>query len=143
MRFSREVQWDFAKVLNIEELRRATTKDYVDKYAAHALPRWEALRSAVGDINVLVQRIRARGGDVIFFRAPSSGQRWQLEERYHSRADNWNRFAMLSVGLCIHFEDLAIQPSLTCPDGSHLSQDDSPRLTRGLLDQMRLRHALR
>jgi hypothetical protein len=137
MGFSREVQWDFAKVRNIEDLRQATTKDYVGKYTAHKFPSWEALRSSVIEINVFVQRIRNRGGEVIFLRAPSSGQRWRLEERYHPRFGNWDHFAKLTIGLCIHFRDFESLPSLTCPDESHLSQDDSPRFTRMLVEQMR------
>jgi len=133
--FTREVRWDFG--LGLEGARR---KQEIHRgkaeFARRADPTWKTIIDDARDIDAMVQRLRARGGDVVFLRAPSTGKRWIQEEESHPRAANWDRFARLTTALCIHFQDVQGMRALTCPDESHLDYRDSPQFTRALISKL-------
>jgi len=139
--FRRSAEWRSTDPDEIEQLRRSTTERYRDTYKYDRIPTWRSLGGEVEDINSSVLALRARGGDVVFLRAPSSGERWELEERYHPKAHNWDHFAAASAAVCIHFKDLSSISALRCPDESHLDASEAPQFTRVLLDEL-ARHQL-
>jgi hypothetical protein len=72
-------------------------------------------------IRRLADRIRARGGDVVFYRSISTGAPRELERRHLPREEFDDRFAAALDGyLFIHFEDHAGLREYDCPDGTHL-----------------------
>jgi hypothetical protein len=139
IRLSREAQWDFAEVPDLEELRRNTTARYVRTYAEHDFPSLEALSTDINAINAMVRKLQKRGGQVVFLRVPSTGERWQLEESYHSKKANWDRFAASTDAICIHFRDIVGIADLKCPDESHLDYRDAPVFTRAVLEELKAR----
>src|SRR5262249_52947108 len=139
--FRRSAEWRLSDPHEAERLRQNTTERYRRHYKYHRLPTWPSLASEIREINSNVLALRARGGDVVFLRVPSCGERWQLEERYHPKAQNWDHFAAASTALCIHFKDLSSMSALRCPDDSHLDAREAPRFTHVLLDEL-ARHRL-
>jgi hypothetical protein len=85
----------------------------------------------------MVRCLQGRGGRVVFLRAPSSGERWRLEERFHSKKQCWDRFAQRTTAQCVHFRDCRNLAELRCPDESHLDYRDAGRFTRGLISEVR------
>jgi hypothetical protein len=133
--FFREVRWDFGtagdEAQYREEIERARAE-----LSRHGSREWKSLAEDAREINGMVQRLRDRGGDVVFLRAPSTRKRWLLEEESYPRTLNWDRFARLIKAPCIHFLDVPEMRSLTCPDGSHIDYRDSPQFTRALISRL-------
>jgi hypothetical protein len=128
--FERETRMDFSKVLSAEALDLATTRSYERLYTAKPMPNWEAISKGIAGVSALARELRSRNGCLIFLRAPSAGRRWQLEEQYHPKSTNWDRFAATTEAICIHFRDYDDLRKFDCPDGSHLDFRDAPAFTR-------------
>jgi hypothetical protein len=72
---------------------------------------------------IAVDKIRARGGDVIFIRPPSAPQLRVNEEAQVPKAKGWDVLLRNTRSRGIHFEDLpASVQNLTLPEWSHLSR---------------------
>jgi len=140
--FRRQVFYDFASATDIEAMRRNETAAFEVSYKFYHSPSWNSLASEIRDLNLLVDRFRERGGRIVFLRAPSTGERWNLEERFHSKKESWDRFAALSSGLCLHFRDVASLSKFECPDDSHLDYRDAPAFTRALILELRRKGAI-
>ena len=80
-----------------------------------------------------VAAIRARGGDVVFIRLPSSGDYRPRENRLQPRADYWDRLLKDTESLGVHFEDHAELQGFRIPEWSHLHSDDAPKFTAALI----------
>jgi hypothetical protein len=107
--FAREVECDFGP-------GRAGTPRNPDANGAQPAhtPHWKTMTTDIRDINVMVRRLQARGGNVVFLRAPSSGARWSREDQLAPRRENWDRFARLTNAVCLHFQELpGARPALS------------------------------
>lgn len=93
----------------------------------------KAFIEQVKEIQSYADKIRSRGGQVIYIRMPSSGEVRTLEDRVWPRKRYWNRFVETISGTTIHFEDHASLSGFICPDGSHLSVADAKRFTAKVL----------
>jgi hypothetical protein len=92
-------------------------------------PQLQGDLSAIAD---MANRIRKRGGAVIFVRLPTTGEYAAAEEQCYPRNTTWDVFARELAGSCIHWEDDAALGSFNCPDGSHLDCRDTVAFTRAL-----------
>ena len=79
-----------------------------------------------------VQKIRARGGRVIFVRFPSTGWYRDDERVQQPRVAYWDRLIRETGCLGIHFEDYPELSGFDCPENSHLTQPDAIKFTRRL-----------
>ena len=79
-----------------------------------------------------VAKLRARGVQVVFVRAPSSGLWREVEQRAFPRAENWDVLLTRTGAPGIHFEDYPELQGLTLPEWSHLSAADAERFTEAL-----------
>jgi len=88
-------------------------------------PEGEKLDSFFTVIKQSVDRIKKRGGDVIFVRTPSSGPFWEGEQMGFKREKYWD--ALLTVTGCkgIHFKDYEETAHFICPEWSHLAPKDA------------------
>lgn len=111
-------------------------------YARATIPSPEQWAIEAAEAAPWVAAIRARGGEVVFVRFPTSGEHWKLDERYYPRARYWDRVAAVTGAATIHFRDLPDAAGLLCPDTSHLDQRDAPRFTRALLAELERRGLL-
>lgn len=80
-----------------------------------------------------VDKIRNRGGKVIFLRLPSTSELRDIENKYTPRADYWDRILKITAAPGIHFEDYAELSGFDCPEWSHLSKQDAAEFTRRLM----------
>jgi hypothetical protein len=71
---------------------------------------------------VAVDKIRARGGDVVFVRPPSAPDLRAIEDKHVPRARAWDAILAYTRSNGIHIDDLPAAQDLTLPEGSHLSR---------------------
>jgi hypothetical protein len=104
-------------------------------------PPGEALIAQVcADISASVAKIRARGGDVVFIRPPSSGEYLAREDVAAPRGTTWERLLKESGSFGIHFQDYPEMQGLHLPEQSHLTREDADRYTRAYVAVLRERY---
>lgn len=106
---------------SLEALLRSHEKSYNENYR---VPTSLELKAQLEKIKRAVLAIRARGGDVVFLRLPSSSVIHRAEERRLPRQLYWDALARGSGGIAIHFEDHAELARFDCKDGAHLAEED-------------------
>jgi hypothetical protein len=84
-----------------------------------------------------VDRIRSRGGKVVFVRFPSSGMLKKLEDAAAPRTGPWDHLLAATRAPGIHFEDYPELAGFQCPEWSHLSAPDSVLFTHRLVPHLR------
>lgn len=93
----------------------------------------DTLQKIFTEVKTSVDKIKARGGKVIFVRTPSSGGYWENEPIQFPRAEYWDK--ILSITNCkgIHFKDYPDMADFVCPEWSHLTQQDAGLYTQALI----------
>ncbi len=93
-------------------------------------PSGKTLDSIFSVIKNATDKIKARGGKIIFIRTPSSGGFLMAEKKGFPRELYWNK--LLAVTNCegIHFEDYPIMAAFICPEASHLSLSQAKIFTK-------------
>jgi hypothetical protein len=81
-----------------------------------------------------IQKIRARGGEVVFVRPPSGGDVYARELRNVPRDTTWDRLLQETGAIGIHFEDHPAMQGLEIPEWSHLSGASASLFTRAYVD---------
>jgi hypothetical protein len=81
-----------------------------------------------------VNKIKARGGDVIFTRTPSTGFFWMAEQHMFPRKAYWDRLLTETGCKGIYFGDYPPLAKLDCPEFSHLSQPSAVIYTTNLVN---------
>jgi hypothetical protein len=95
----------------------------------------EWLRQAM-QIEPAVRQIQARGGKVVFVIFPYSGESWALEEKYFPKGLFWDRFAMATSAVTVHFRDVPGLARIETPDTAHIDEANSCDFTNLLIDQL-------
>ena len=70
---------------------------------------------------VAVDKIRARGGDVVFLRPPSGPGLREIEYKHLPRAKGWDPLLAYTNTKGVHADDLANVQNLNLPENSHVS----------------------
>ncbi|MGL2963934.1 hypothetical protein ACSVH2_08975 [Flavobacterium sp. RSB2_4_14] len=83
-------------------------------------------KSVVANIN----KIKARGGEVVFVRTPSSGSFYQEESMGFTRERFWDRLLKETNCPGIHFKDYPAIANFDCPELSHLKRSDAVIFTK-------------
>lgn len=91
------------------------------------------LDSLIGEVRVLIDRIKSRGGQVIFVRSPSSGPFWQGEQMGFPREKYWDRLLKETNTQGIHFADYPVINHFICPEFSHLTRSDAVIYTKEIV----------
>ncbi len=84
-----------------------------------------------------VQKLRTRGGKIVFVRLPVSGELKPLEDKLTPRAQLWEPLLQRTGVTGIYFEDIPELASFTCPEWSHLSAGDSVEFSKRLIPHLR------
>lgn len=90
----------------------------------------EAYEAIFKSVKEQVNRIKSRGGEVVFVRTPSSGVYLEGENMAYPRAKFWERLLKETNCPGIHFMDYPLLSQFECPELSHLSQSDSRLFTK-------------
>jgi hypothetical protein len=84
------------------------------------------------DIEEQVEKLQARGAEVIFVRLPSSKQIREIEDIRFPRDIYWDKFAAGTRARTIHFADYPELGDVDLPDGVHLDASEQEKFTRAL-----------
>ncbi len=97
------------------------------------------IAAAIQDARESVEKIRARGGEVVFVRSPSTGAYYERESRNVPRDSTWDRLLRETGAFGIHFEDYPTMQGLESPELSHLTAESATRFTRAYVGVLRER----
>jgi len=78
-------------------------------------------------------KIKARGGHVLFVRTPSSGWYWEGESKAFPREKYWDRLLSFTGCPGIHFKDYPAIDHFECPEWSHLKPSDAVVFTENFV----------
>lgn len=93
----------------------------------------DTLTALIQSVKQSVDRIRARGGRVVFVRCPSDGPFWAAEQQGYPRAQYWNRLLADTHTPGVHFADYPALARFHCPEWSHLTPADAATFTAALI----------
>jgi hypothetical protein len=96
----------------------------------------EALEEVMSEIQTAVEKIKDRGGKVIFVRTPSSGLMGEGEKMAFPREKYWDKILIKTEAPGIHFSDYPETAGLICPEWSHLSPAQAVHYTHHLVDRL-------
>ena len=82
----------------------------------------KTIHTVSGRTKVAVDKIRARGGDVVFVRPPSGGDLRAIEEKHIPRARGWDVILATAHSNGLHIDDLPAAQNLTLPESGHLTR---------------------
>jgi hypothetical protein len=97
----------------------------------------DAIEKRFGDTIAAVEKLRARGGKVVFVRLPVSGGLKALEDRTTPRGQTWDPLLQGTSAPGIYFEDFPELAGFNCPEWSHLSAGDSVEFSKRLVPHLR------
>jgi hypothetical protein len=112
----------------------------------HAIKVWMSVKPKPPGVELLarifeqarrdVAKIRARGGEVVFVRPPSTGFYHEREEKNFPRAKTWDPLLRETGTFGINFEDYPSMLGLELPEMSHLSRESAAQFTRAYVGEL-------
>ena len=97
-----------------------------------------AVETRFRDIIAAVEKLRARGGKIVFVRLPVSGGLKALEDKTTPRNQTWDPLLQGTGAPGIYFEDFPELANFNCPEWSHLSAGDSVEFSKRLVPHLRV-----
>ncbi|CAN5730164.1 hypothetical protein BH18PSE1_BH18PSE1_10860 [soil metagenome] len=79
-----------------------------------------------------VAKLRARGVEVVFVRAPTADRYLEYDNREYPRSATWDVLVQRSGARGIHFQDYPELQNYRLPEWSHLATDERARFTEAL-----------
>jgi len=122
---------------DVPAIRSARVADLKKYYSPYTPPTPDAWLTEMRYVVSWVERINARGGKVVFYREPVSGEHIALDEANFPREKYWDKLAAIMPATMIDFRDYP-ELVIDTPDTSHIDIKDIDRHTRALV---RLLHA--
>ena len=93
----------------------------------------DSLTAIFKQLTTSIDKIKAKGGKVIFVRTPSSGGYWETEKIAYPREKYWDAMLTYTNTPGIHFKDYSKIASFICPEWSHLAPQDVIVFTKSLI----------
>ena len=96
-----------------------------------------AIEGRFNGTKAAIDKLRARGGKIVFVRFPMSGPLKEHEDKFTPRARTWDPLLQMTATPGIYFEDFPELSGFECPEWSHLSAGDSVEFTKRLVPHLR------
>lgn len=103
-----------------------------ENLAESAVADRNRVAEAAAELRAPVEALRQRGVRVVFVRTPSSKHSRERENHRVPRNIVFDTLVEEVGGEWLHFEDATFEPTLVCPDGSHLDTASAHVFTRWL-----------
>src|SRR5213078_4821006 len=97
----------------------------------------EDIQKRFADVTAAVEKIRSRGGKIVFVRFPSTGGLKELEDRITPREKTWDPLLKMTGAPGVYYSDFPDLSAFNCPEWSHLSARDSVEFTKRLVPHLR------
>ena len=127
---------DFVADTNQQNAVKAVWAYGIQRRAASPMPK-ETLDSIFISVKINIDKIRSRGGDVMFVRPPSSGAYKEAEMKGFPRAAYWDRLLTFTNSKGVHYSDYPGTADLVCPEWSHLCPADAVIYTKSLVKALK------
>ena len=98
------------------------------------------LDSLLETVKAATDKIKARGGKIVFVRTPSSGPFLTGEQMVFPREKYWDRLLAFTGTKGIHFMDDPATDHYICPEFSHLTPADAVDYTKHLIRTLQTDH---
>jgi hypothetical protein len=92
--------------------------------------------SIFNSVKMDVDKIKARGGQVLFVRTPSDGMYRITESKYYPRDAYWDRLLAMTGCKGIYYADYPATANLHCVEWSHLKPSDGVLYTKAFIQEM-------
>jgi len=89
------------------------------------------------DVADAIEKIRRRGGKIVFVRFPHTGGLKELEDRLMPRAQTWDPLLKMTNSPGIYYSDFPELSGFNCPEWSHLSAGDSVEFSKRLVPHLK------
>ena len=99
-------------------------------------PKEDPVPPMLTTVKNAVDKIRARGGDVVFVRPPSSGAMGGMEEHVFNRRKFWDPLLTAANAKGLFFTDYPATSHFTCPEWSHLTPQDAISYTKAVITEL-------
>lgn len=97
----------------------------------------EGIQKRYADVTAAAEKIRARGGKIVFVRLPHSGGLKALEDKVMPRQQSWDPLLQMTKAPGIYYSDFPELSGFNCPEWSHLSAGDSVEFSKRLVPHLR------
>jgi len=97
----------------------------------------KGIEKRFADVAAAIEKIRARGGKIVFVRFPHTGGLKELEDRLTPRAQTWDPLLKMTNAPGIYYSDFPELSGFNCPEWSHLSAGDSVEFSKRLVPHLR------
>jgi hypothetical protein len=130
------------------ELAKTIQKIWIPLFTPPPPPSWvpkevfmEQMKKGIGkrfeDVTADVEKIRARGGRIVFVRFPHSGGLKEHEDKIMPRQQSWDPLLQMTKAPGIYYSDFPELAGFNCPEWSHLSAGDSVEFSKRLVPHLR------
>lgn len=126
---------------DITAIRNARVADLRKYYPMYTPPSPAEWLNEMREVVRWVEKINARGGKVVIYREPVSGEHLELDEANFPRAKYWDRLVEIMPALMLDFRDYP-ELVIDTPDTSHIDIKDIDRHTRALVRVLKARGVL-
>lgn len=93
-------------------------------------------------VALAAEKIKNRGGRVIFYVPPVKGQQYSLAEQAYPKAKYWDRFIKKYSLDALHYKDIVGMQDISLPDESHIDQHSKKYYSSLLLKALQSRDLL-
>ena len=132
---------DFTRI-DLDEYRARRLRLALESHENEVAPSAEEWLAVAQSFEPAVDRIRQRGGEVVFTVFPVSPERAAIDEQHFPRTEYWDRFARSTAAHTLHWNDVPTLRGFECPDTMHLDTRDTAAFTGALLDELQRRGLL-
>ena len=98
----------------------------------------KGIEKRFADVTGAIEKIRGRGGKIVFVRLPHTGGLKELEDRLTPRAQTWEPLLKMTNAPGIYYSDFPELSGFNCPEWSHLSAGDSVEFSKRLVPHLRM-----
>ena len=97
----------------------------------------KGIEKRFADVAGAIEKIRRRGGKIVFVRFPHTGGLKELEDRLTPRAQTWDPLLKMTSSPGIYYSDFPELSGFDCPEWSHLSAGDSVEFSKRLVPHLK------
>jgi hypothetical protein len=99
-------------------------------------PKEDPVPIVLRSVQNAVNKIRARGGEVVFIRTPSSGPFLMGEQHAFPRSKIWDLLLATTHSTGFYYSDNPATAHFICPEWSHLKPSDAVLYTKALISEL-------
>ena len=97
----------------------------------------KGIEKRFADVTGAIEKIRGRGGKIVFVGFPHTGGLKELEDRLTPRAQTWDPLLKMTNSPGIYYSDFPELSGFDCPEWSHLSAGDSVEFSKRLVPHLK------